>query len=653
MEDKQYLDEAGLGEVGKVISKFYANKEDIKDLDSLKDFVDKNNSMSFCFVTQEEWQSLDDDSRRFFITKTNDPYLIVALESKPNSKEKFGIFDDDPVWIFNDIELNKGEEKHGQPYLIVNLPTSAELNFNWFDKNGATGATYQYKIQLALGLRDYVAYYQIVEAIDGEIKYTNWSCLNDMYSRQWIDKLKAELGKMETKINHIDSKVADRAHKSYIVNNLIAGGTNKVLSAEQGKVLNENKAPKINTIVVASYNSSDDSKQKADYVIQENECVGEKIQQIITAMPNSGGTIQLTDGKFIIKNHNTLSLSKPNVSIVGCGFDTKISITAIMRTEPIIVLNSRFCSLKNLEVLHSDGVGVILSGNDGTVENVRIINVKYDDKPVNSLLITNKGYDNRIINVQIKTNDNEAMSVQGHHNLISRCCSYNFQNGVFIGGISVNGDCNIVEYFSGNHVDLKGKQNAVKVSRLFGADTSMNVSGNNNFVSQCYGATAGKTNIFINGINNTIQGCLFYNHSDSDGSIYALTTTSTGNTISDCHGIAPSTAMSFDIQGINNSISNCIAVANHNKGYAISGKNNSITGCSCSDSVVGFHVAGNQNTLIGSRVFALNKPEGTGIIVEGSQHIISNNNLPQYSIDGTGDRCIVVNNIVASSKSDA
>ena len=250
MEDKVFLDEAGLGEVGKVISKFYASKEDIKDLESLKDFVDKNNSMSFCFVTQEEWQSLDDDSRRFFITKTNDPYLIVALESKPNSKEKFGIFDDDPVWIFNDIELNKGEEKHGQPYLIVNLPTSAELNFNWFDKNGATGATYQYKIQLALGLRDYVAYYQIVEAIDGEIKYTNWSCLNDMYSRQWIDKLKAELGKMETEINHIDSKVADRVHKSYIVNNLIAGGTNKVLSAEQGKILNETKADKKDTDVL-------------------------------------------------------------------------------------------------------------------------------------------------------------------------------------------------------------------------------------------------------------------------------------------------------------------------------------------------------------------------------------------------------------------
>lgn len=29
MEDKQYLDEAGLGEVGKVISKFYASKEEV------------------------------------------------------------------------------------------------------------------------------------------------------------------------------------------------------------------------------------------------------------------------------------------------------------------------------------------------------------------------------------------------------------------------------------------------------------------------------------------------------------------------------------------------------------------------------------------------------------------------------------------------
>lgn len=237
MEDKQYLDEVGLGEVGKVISKFYASKDDLKDLDSLKDFVSENNSMKFRYVTQEEWQSFDNDTKNFFISKTSDPYIIVALEAKPNSKEDFSIFDDDPVWIWNDIELNKGEEKHGQPYLIVNLPASEELNFNWFDKNGVTDKSYQYKIQLALGLKDYVAYYQIVEAIDGEVKYTNWSCLNDMYSRKWIDKLKVELKEITQRVNYsIDM--------SYIVNDLTCGGTNLILSAEQGKVLNENKVDK-------------------------------------------------------------------------------------------------------------------------------------------------------------------------------------------------------------------------------------------------------------------------------------------------------------------------------------------------------------------------------------------------------------------------
>lgn len=40
MEDKQYLDEAGLGEVGKVISKFYASKDDVKNIDVTKQLDD-------------------------------------------------------------------------------------------------------------------------------------------------------------------------------------------------------------------------------------------------------------------------------------------------------------------------------------------------------------------------------------------------------------------------------------------------------------------------------------------------------------------------------------------------------------------------------------------------------------------------------------
>lgn len=40
MEDKVFLDEAGLGEVGKVISKFYASKEDVKNIDVTKQLID-------------------------------------------------------------------------------------------------------------------------------------------------------------------------------------------------------------------------------------------------------------------------------------------------------------------------------------------------------------------------------------------------------------------------------------------------------------------------------------------------------------------------------------------------------------------------------------------------------------------------------------
>lgn len=84
MEDKQYLDEAGLSEVGKVISKFYASKDEIKDLDSLKDFVSSHSEIKLHYITKEEYDKMrEDDNLPLLVDKTDHRHNVFLGQAQP------------------------------------------------------------------------------------------------------------------------------------------------------------------------------------------------------------------------------------------------------------------------------------------------------------------------------------------------------------------------------------------------------------------------------------------------------------------------------------------------------------------------------------------------------------------------------------------
>jgi hypothetical protein len=69
----------------------------------------------------------------------------------------------------------------------------------------------------------------------------------DIINSEVIDARKGKVD-LKTKIDEIDTNISNKIEKTSIVNNLTSGGTEKVLSAEQGKIINE-QLEQINNII--------------------------------------------------------------------------------------------------------------------------------------------------------------------------------------------------------------------------------------------------------------------------------------------------------------------------------------------------------------------------------------------------------------------
>lgn len=118
MEDKQFLDEAGLGEVGKVISKHYASKEDLSKVDvaeQLADYVKKTEvptklsqlANDKSFKTEDEVRKLINDSNKLKkevvtslpATGVND--VVYLLKNKNDTNNYYTEY----MWISNKWEI--------------------------------------------------------------------------------------------------------------------------------------------------------------------------------------------------------------------------------------------------------------------------------------------------------------------------------------------------------------------------------------------------------------------------------------------------------------------------------------------------------------------------------------------------------------------
>lgn len=187
MEDKQYLDEAGLGEVGKVISKFYASKDDIKDLEGLKDFVASHNEIKLHYITHEEYQKMEGEDKLPQLSDIHDPIAIVAIGSPVDEVVAWG---DDPWNALWDIGLVPEKVIGGrghQKYILLNMTPNRKIIIDKVDDmdfNATPLKDSDVRLQLAFGERDHCVYWRLLA---NDTPDSHWSYIVDPYAKQNVE----------------------------------------------------------------------------------------------------------------------------------------------------------------------------------------------------------------------------------------------------------------------------------------------------------------------------------------------------------------------------------------------------------------------------------------------------------------------------------
>lgn len=184
------------------------------------------------------------------------------------------------------------------------------------------------------------------------------------------------------------------------------GKENQVLiKTTDGAEFKEASSSRSATFVIANYDSSENSKAGADYVIKENEDTGRVIESFIKKLPSYGGKILLTEGNF--KSVTSISLSG-NILLEGYGSSTKIGC---------LKLNNSNNSIMNCSINSNDKNSVIdTSGN-----NHSIINCSITATNNNATAVISRCEKLSIINCSIKSNFGGIYLYNGNNNLVTNC----------------------------------------------------------------------------------------------------------------------------------------------------------------------------------------------------------------------------------------
>lgn len=126
------------------------------------------------------------------------------------------------------------------------------------------------------------------------------------------------------------------------------------------------------TFVIANYDSSENSKAGADYVIKENESFCDVINSFVKKLPLQGGKIQLTEGNFVEWKNKSVNLTTPNIVIEGYGRSTLLCRRGETKSVDFIRVDGTQIVVKNIQIQEPDRVGVVLTPESigCTLENI-------------------------------------------------------------------------------------------------------------------------------------------------------------------------------------------------------------------------------------------------------------------------------------------
>lgn len=267
MEDKQFLDEAGLGEVGKVISKFYASKDDLKDLDSLKDFIDSHNEIKLHYITIEEYKKFVDSGKEDYFAYIEDPMSIVVTEPseyKHNDGLEFGWINNTPLSSILEQGLlpNYDDNRGLQPYFLVNVKlaekTTQQVNPSWVNASGQNPT----RLQLALGcLNQHLSWRVVTSREDGTTNSNDWNFIHDARALSIANSV---IGRFDSLVAEVEDK-ADKSKLPTKLSQLKEDETHRTVTDEEKETWND-KVGKVDGKQLSTNDYTDADKSKLDSI---------------------------------------------------------------------------------------------------------------------------------------------------------------------------------------------------------------------------------------------------------------------------------------------------------------------------------------------------------------------------------------------------
>lgn len=363
------------------------------------------------------------------------------------------------------------------------------------------------------------------------------------------------------------------------------GKENQVLTkTTNGAEFKEISSSRSATFVIANYDSSENSKAGADYVIQESDCAAEIINSFIGKLPNYGGKIQLTEGNFNIKKPISINFTKNNVIIEGYGDSTNIidKLTKDVRNSVIVNISNGItnCRLSDLNITHETSNSINIRGNKNYIKNVNIIN--------------NGGHPS----VYFGDNTRENM----------------FEN------------CNIKCNASYSYwIPSTSESNTLLCCSAESTESNANpfcIEGKNNIISNCYGKTIGAYVFNISGESNQFSNCAAVSN------ITAFQIQGSKNQLSNCRGVANKyDGICTDKTAKDILITNCIGISQSGDGVSIGGNNIHVSNTfGISNNGDGITTSpGSQRCIIVNCVAKTSNKSEKGMLALGDTHVFMGN----------------------------
>lgn len=252
------------------------------------------------------------------------------------------------------------------------------------------------------------------------------------------EDIKTTVTKIMSKINSTVTDINNKLNTKVDKKEGFGLSENSYTDLDEEKLENLPDHPSRNaTFVIASYDSTLNSRDCADRVVEKTDDFIAIINEYISKLPEYGGKIQLTEGTFVGKSDDRIVIDKHNVIIEGYGTSTHINLD---NTDSSFLLMGMDCGIKNFKITTAASSAISIQCYNVTIQNIQLnhkgsfaallLDRKSKCAVIENCHIFSKrtcvyfikdSLDSSLINCFLTSEAGTGCQIEGDNNLITNC----------------------------------------------------------------------------------------------------------------------------------------------------------------------------------------------------------------------------------------